>query len=1106
MTKVGKKIGSDMSLLPGIYLAIGLIFNTEINASNAMDRTARFFGLISIYFLLGWGTARAQLAVAVHGSVTDANGNGQQGIEISVTAYSATDSTVSFLTLLTGPDGMYAASLTFADPGDFGTIEVSMSDCFGLVQSQSFAYGNGNADLQADFLYCAGANIDSCAVWIAESGQPPFFVQLSAMTLPMPGITFLWNTGETSQTITPQQSGTYCVTVTFPFGCDTTACQAVTLDTLGNCYAYIGSFDNNDGTYTLEAVGFGVPPLSYVWEDGNTAAILDSVGPGLYCVTITDSEACAYSTCILVEEPVLCQAYISEDPSGSLSAYAFGQAPFLYAWNTGDTTSTIVPVFNGIYCVTITDATGCASASCYDTGGGWDSCYVYVVPYFPDSATVGLEALTSSITAPFTYLWSTGDTTSTLYPINPVDTYCVTITDGNGCASFGCYQPANYCYAWADVFYQDTNYATLTVYTDPIFNLPGNAPAYLWANGATSQSITVDTSGEYCVTVTLPAGCVIETCGYVDFESLGSQCYVWINQYPDSTGVWHADAQAWGWGAFSYLWSTGDTTSSIPLAPGEFACVTVTSTFGCATEACTDTISPCQPFISETFIEPGEVQLWAYLWSDPWQTGQYVWSTGDSSAVITVTQQGTYCVTVSAFGCVSEACIDVSFNSPDPCGAVIVAESHPAGISYTASAWGIPPFTYEWSNGETAESFVIDFGPADYCVTVTDAVGCVAADCISAADSCWVSLSFGGANGANVVYASTSDPSAWIVWSTGDTLSPYIQVASPGTYCATIVNLWGCTATTCITVDSLAPENTNVISGFVFGDTLSAIMANVFAYRLVDNTLETYELMASVPVGPQGFYAFANLPGGLYLLRAEGTPGSVTEKDYVPTYHLASATWEEAGPHFLPNFLPVTTDIQLIRTTDLSGSGIIGGALFDPEGLVAGMDPDERGAGGLGGIVILLKNTAGQPLQYVHSGDDGSFRFEHLPYGTYRLAYELTGHHSPDIWVTISPEEPFKLDVTLPVSGITAVENIDATRISVYPNPAMDELFISVPEMKNACEVRISDIQGRMVFAGRLYPQVGTLRLNVHDFGAGIYQVEVLGETVRYLGRWVKQD
>jgi len=531
----------------------------------------------------------------------------------------------------------------------------------------------------------------------------------------------------------------------------------------------------------------------------------------------------------------------------------------------------------------------------------------------------------------------------------------------------------------------------------------------------------------------------------------------------------------------------------------------VTSSFGCVTEACTDTISPCQPFIGMTYLNNTDVLLQAHFPLDPNQVASYLWSTGDTTATIIVSTEGTYCVTVSGFGCTGTACVEVNFNGPDSCGVKIVTEPHPAGVLYTAVAWGVPPFAYLWSNGSTEQSFIVDFGPLDYCVTVTDATGCVSTDCFTTFDSCWVNLTFTSQNG-NILFAEASDPLAWIVWSTGDSLTNWIEIEEPGTYCATVATTWGCTATACMTIDTLFPGAGNVISGTVFGDTLSALTASVYAYRLVDNTQDEYVLFASTPVGQQGFYMFSNMPDGLYLLKAEGELGTATAELFIPTYHYNSASWEEATPHILPNWLPVTTDIRMIRTTGLQGGGVIGGAVFDPEGLVAAEDLHLRGSGGLGGILILLKDAAGQPLQYVHTEEDGSFRFDQLPYGTYRLAFDLPGYHSPDVWVTISPDEPEKLEINLPVSGITAVEEPGVESINVYPNPARDILYVPVSGMESEYAVRMTDVQGRIVFAGSMAPQAGVIRMDVSGYAPGVYQVQVFGPQRVHVGRWVRQE
>ncbi|HJW27805.1 MAG TPA: hypothetical protein VJ508_01010, partial [Saprospiraceae bacterium] len=413
--------------------------------------------------------------------------------------------------------------------------------------------------------------------------------------------------------------------------------------------------------------------------------------------------------------------------------------PVSYLWSTGDTTQTIYPQQQGLYCVTVTDANNCQATTCYDYWNQTDSCFVYVYGYVVDSTTFAVEAYPSGFGVTWTFLWSTGETTSIIYPQDPFQTYCVTVTDDTGCVSTGCYDPANWCYAWVDLQYIDTTTAVLTAVTDPIFNLPGAPPTtYLWSTGEGGPSITVDSSGDYCVTVTLGSGCSTEACTYVDFEGLSTNCSAWVVQYPDSSNSqWYAQVFAWGFGDFEYAWSTGDSTDIIQLDPNEFACVTVTSSLGCETVACVDTFyNPCNPYIYGEFISNTEAILKATGFNDPNQPATYLWSTGDTTQSIVVSTTGTYCVTVTGGGCTGSSCYQVYFQSG--CGVDIVVSSNDSipGTIFTAVPWGTAPFTYQWDNGSTDQTIIIDFGVLDHCVTVTDATGCLATACTYPFDSC----------------------------------------------------------------------------------------------------------------------------------------------------------------------------------------------------------------------------------------------------------------------------------------------------------------------------------------------------------------------------------
>ncbi|HEY3385541.1 MAG TPA: T9SS type A sorting domain-containing protein [Saprospiraceae bacterium] len=1063
--------------------------------------------LISLLTVMSWLGAMAQNNVIVHGTVSNEDGSPANNVNIVVSVFFA-DSTAAQYSEDTDAAGYYSVDIATPDQNYLGWVQVSMVDCWGTTQSLFFTIMNGNEVFLADFAYCEWIQPDSCAMFIVEEWLTGDSILLTAWIPPGTTADFEWNTGETTQTIMPVASGSYCVTATFGSGCVLTDCTDVWIDST-SCFTYIVSTNNSDGTFNLEAVvGFGQAPYTYLWSNGEQFQLIDSVPAGTYCVTLTDAVGCSYTACAIVENINFCETWIYEQPGGALFAEGFGAYPLEFVWSTGDTGQVLYVNAAGLYCVTMTDAEGCVSSSCYEYYYPVDSCYVYVNAFVTDSNQFSLTAIPYTTASSWAFLWSTGETSETIYPTDPTQSYCVTMTDSEGCQSVGCYDVGNWCYAWINLQYIDTTTAILDIYTNPIFSVPGFDPTYLWSTGDTTQTLTVNESGTYCATVTIGTECITETCVYVDFDSLSNDCSVWVIQYPDSSGQWYAEAYSWGWGLFSYNWSNGDTNSVTLIEnPAEQTCVTVTSTFGCESVACTDTFFlPCEAVISVNYISNSEAILTATVWNDPTQNATFTWNTGETGPVITVTEEGTYCVTTMAGGCVKTTCIDVYFWNVDPCG-VWISEDHyqGSGILYIANAWGVGPFQYLWSNGATSDSVFVDFGIHDLCVTITDANGCVSSGCNYKADSCYVQLYYTDVPVPSIQIYS-SDPIALVYWSTGDTL-PWLEITEPGTYCATVTTIFGCENTACITVDTLIPsEGLNVISGYVFGDTLASLVGHVYAYLLNPNTGNDYDLIDSAQIGQYGFYSFPDLPDGVYLLKAQLAEGSPNDADYLPTYHLNSTTWEEATPHALPNWLPVTTDIYLKRTTGLNGSGVIGGLVTDPQHLFAGEDLESRGLNGLGHVEVILKDAQGEPLQYVWTLPDGSFRFPGLPWGTYRISFDIPGLTSPDIWVTISAETPERLNITLIVNGTVAVEEPVREEIKLYPNPASHEVNIPLTGSHAVVDVQVMDMQGKLVYAGSVKNTNSVITVDVASFAPGLYHINLSSAQGLFYGRFVKQD
>ncbi|HMQ49144.1 MAG TPA: PKD domain-containing protein [Saprospiraceae bacterium] len=122
-------------------------------------------------------------------------------------------------------------------------------------------------------------------------------------------------------------------------------------------------------------------------------------------------------------------------------------------------------------------------------------------------------------------------------------------------------------------------------------------------------------------------------------------------------------------------------------------------------------------------IDPDSTQLLLLAEARGTAPFLYTWSTGENTAAILPNSLGTYCVSVTdSEGCTSSDCY--SYN--ELTCAVFIAEQ-PNGL-LSAQSFGIPPFSYLWSDGSTSATFS-PYQPGNYCVTITDAFGCSSSTC-----------------------------------------------------------------------------------------------------------------------------------------------------------------------------------------------------------------------------------------------------------------------------------------------------------------------------------------------------------------------------------------
>ena len=216
-----------------------------------------------------------------------------------------------------------------------------------------------------------------------------------------------------------------------------------------------------DGIVKVQGTG-GTAPYTYLWNNNSTNFELDSICVGDYQVTITDNNGCTRQLHAFVGfngntnvDPCAnnnLQGDIHTMPvtdsticNGSIQVYASGgRSPFTFAWNNGATTPALHNVCNGNYSVTITDNNGCTTT----TSGTVVSDYTTVVDpclnaYInvtltstkassPNVCDAEIAASVSGGSAPYTYMWNNGETTSSLDSICK-GMYKVEVKDSNNC-------------------------------------------------------------------------------------------------------------------------------------------------------------------------------------------------------------------------------------------------------------------------------------------------------------------------------------------------------------------------------------------------------------------------------------------------------------------------------------------------------------------------------------------------------------------------------------------------------------------------------------------------------------------------------------------------
>jgi uncharacterized repeat protein (TIGR01451 family) len=304
-------------------------------------------------------------------------------------------------------------------------------------------------------------------------------------------------------------NGTYQVCLIIESAtCIDTVCQYVAVTLANPCnnlnvsVNLIGPPPQN--TLSADVTG-GTQPYNYTWNSGQSTQVISPTTSMNYCVTIADAIGCTTTACYnYVPNCNFFSTIVADTVSNSLNAIAtLGTFPYTYVWSTGATTPQITTNGIGNYCVTITDALGCTTSSCYN----FNSC-TSVFTYTQTSPGVYLFVSNAAPTAQTIWDFGDGSPIDTIIGNQITHSYINTMSYQVCMTEVGCATFCNPIYAMGlptstlcGTVFNDTNGNSIIDSTET-----GLGGLYLFIYGAGIQQtlFTDSISGNFSLNV--PAG------------------------------------------------------------------------------------------------------------------------------------------------------------------------------------------------------------------------------------------------------------------------------------------------------------------------------------------------------------------------------------------------------------------------------------------------------------------------------------------------------------------------------------------------------------------------------------------------------------------------
>ncbi len=588
-------------------------------------------------------------------------------------------------------------------------------------------------------ILCNGGNSGGVEVQIS-GGKGPF--------------TYVWSSGATSTSLDQLVAGDYVVTVIDALETQIreglTVVEPEALDVFAKVISS-ATTDASDGSADVSVQG-GVAPYAYVWDNGEEAALVSALAPGVHAVTVSDANGCTAETTIEITENILPLSVDVERDVSNILCYGDatgiikatpngGKGPFTYTWSDGSIAGADRNDLGaGEYTLTVTDITGSEATA--------------MVPIqHPDALIANITALASANTdqsdgkaqvlasggtGPYTYSWDSGEDQIEAGQLS-AGVHIITVTDNNGCSTTAEIEISEDILPLAIQISQTSEITCAGLNSAGLEAIVsgGKRPfVYAWSDGGGADGNRDGLgAGEYTLTVTDAVGSqATAAIPILQPEVLIANASVLASANTDQSDGKAQLVVSGGSTPYTFAWDNGEVEAEVSKLGAGSHSVTVTDNNGCSVTASleiTEDILPLSVQIAQTSeskcagLNSGAVKASSAGGKGPFS---YKWSNGSTGEEVSGLAPGNLTVTITdAIGQTANG--DLTVKEPDGMKGEITevraagAEHVPDGKGNADVSGGAGGYKYNWDSGESGQK-AANLSIGSHTVTVTDANGC----------------------------------------------------------------------------------------------------------------------------------------------------------------------------------------------------------------------------------------------------------------------------------------------------------------------------------------------------------------------------------------------